>query len=103
MAEPEHWAKRNALSGRKPQRSASHWKDKDIPKHVHRTLRYCRKWRKGPPLPGTRPVADPLATCVICKKNGADWYGSAGDAVHLECFRKSLKADEQKGLYNACE
>lgn len=53
---------------------------------------------KAEPIPGTRPVADPEARCVVCDEFGADWYGQGGDAVHLRCFVRGV-SPRKKG-YN---
>ncbi len=49
-----------------------------------------KRVNKNEPIPGTRPVADPDARCVMCDELGADWYGQGGDAVHLKCFVRDV-------------
>lgn len=63
---------------------------------VHRPKDRVRVNTK-PTIPGTRPVADPEAKCVICDEFGADWYGRGGDAVHLRCFVRGV-APRSKGF-----
>ena len=52
---------------------------------------------KAEPIPGTRPVADPEARCVVCGGFGAVGSGQGGHAVHLRCFVRGVSA-RKKGF-----